>query len=73
MMYNRYVPDAAGVYRPTRVEDVPPPPPVQPPVPPPVPEAPPSLRRRARRCPSGRMRAASCRGCCRAASTRAIC
>ena len=27
MMYNRYVPDAAGVYRPTRVEDVPPPPP----------------------------------------------
>lgn len=39
MMYNRYVPDAAGVYRPTRVEDVPPPPPVQPPVPPPVPEA----------------------------------
>ena len=26
MMYNRYVPDAAGVYRPTRVEDVPPPP-----------------------------------------------
>lgn len=37
MMYNRYVPDAAGVYRPTRVEDVPPPPPV----PPPVPEAPP--------------------------------
>ena len=41
MMYNRYVPDAAGVYRPTRVEDVPPPPPVQPPVPPPVPEAPP--------------------------------
>ena len=21
MMYNRYVPDAAGVYRPTRVED----------------------------------------------------
>ena len=41
MMYNRYVPDAAGVYRPTRVEDVPPPPPVQPPAPPPVPEAPP--------------------------------
>ena len=33
MMYNRYVPDAAGVYRPTRVEDVPPPPPVQPPAP----------------------------------------
>ena len=33
MMYNRYVPDAAGVYRPTRVEDVPPPPPVQPPLP----------------------------------------
>ena len=32
MMYNRYVPDAAGVYRPTRVEDVPPPPPVQPPL-----------------------------------------
>ena len=41
MMYNRYVPDAAGVYRPTRVEDVPPPPPVQPQAPPPVPEAPP--------------------------------
>ena len=41
MMYNRYVPDAAGVYRPTRVEDVPLPPPVQPPAPPPVPEAPP--------------------------------
>lgn len=41
MMYNRYVPDAAGVYRPTRVKDVPPPPPVQPPAPPPVPEAPP--------------------------------
>lgn len=41
MMYNRYVPDAAGVYRPTCVEDVPPPPPVQPPAPPPVPEAPP--------------------------------
>ena len=41
MMYNRYVPDAAGVYRPTRVEDVPPPPPGQPPAPPPVPEAPP--------------------------------
>ena len=41
MMYNRYVPDAAGVYRPTRVEDAPPPPPVQPPAPPPVPEAPP--------------------------------
>ena len=37
MMYNRYVPDAAGVYRPTRVEDVPLPPPVQPPAPPPVP------------------------------------
>ena len=37
MMYNRYVPDAAGVYRPTRVEDVP----LQPPAPPPVPEAPP--------------------------------
>lgn len=38
MMYNRYVPDAAGVYRPTRVEDVPPPPPVQPPAPcPPLP------------------------------------
>ena len=37
MMYNRYVPDAAGVYRPTRVEDVPPPPPA----PPPVSEAPP--------------------------------
>ena len=36
MMYNRYVPDAAGVYRPTRVEDVPPPPPVQPPAPLPV-------------------------------------
>ena len=34
MMYNRYVPDAAGVYRPTRVEDVPLPPPVQPPEPP---------------------------------------
>ena len=32
-----------------------------------------SLRRRVRRCLSGRMRAASCRGCCRAASTRAIC
>ena len=41
MMYNRYVPDAAGVYHPTRVEDVPLPPPVQPPAPPPVPEAPP--------------------------------
>lgn len=41
MMYNRYVPDAAGVYRPTRVEDISPPPPVQPPAPPPVPEAPP--------------------------------
>ena len=41
MMSNRYVPAAAGVSRPTRVEDVPPPPPVQPPVPPPVPEAPP--------------------------------
>ena len=37
MMYNRYVPDAAGVYRPTRVEDVPPPPPA----PSPVREAPP--------------------------------
>lgn len=37
MMYNRYVPDAAGVYRPTRVEDVPPPPP-EPPAPcPPLP------------------------------------
>ena len=34
MMYNRYVPDATGIYRPTRVEDAAPPPPVQPPVPP---------------------------------------
>ncbi|MFR5761102.1 MAG: hypothetical protein ACLUFI_05475 [Oscillospiraceae bacterium] len=73
MMYNRYVPDAAGVYRPTRVEDISPrrrcsrrrrllcQKPRR------------SLRRRVRRCLSGRMRAASCRGCCRAASTREIC
>ena len=89
MMYNRYVPDAAGVYRPTRVEDVPPPPPVQPPAPPPVPEAPPEppapcpplpvrqdaggglLSRLPR--PVRRSMADFCRGCCRAASTRAIC
>lgn len=48
MMYNRYVPDAAGVYRQTTVEtvpdipDTPPQPPVQPAVPP-LPPPPPAL------------------------------
>lgn len=73
MMYNRYVPDAAGVYRPTRVEDVPPPPPVQPQAPPPVPEAPPEPPAPCPPLPVRQDAGASCRGCCRAASTRAIC
>ena len=48
MMYNRYVPDAAGVYRQTTVEtvpdipDTPPQPPVQPAAPP-LPPPPPAL------------------------------
>ena len=56
MMYNRYIPDAAGVYHPTRVGAEP---------------LLPRLRRLLPR-PVRRSMADFCRGCCRAALIRGI-
>ena len=68
MMYNRYVPDAAGVYRQTTVETVPDAPdtpqmsmqppacPAPPPPPPPVPAAEPARRSLARKMISSYLR-----------------
>lgn len=71
MMYNRYIPDAAGVYHPTRVGAEPqaaaPAPPPEPVCVPPAPR----LRRLLPR-PVRRSMADFCRGCCRAALIRGI-
>ena len=65
MMYNRYIPDAAGVYHPTRVG-------AEPQTAAPAPPACPRLRRHLLR-PVRRNMEVFCHGCCRAVLTRGIC
>ena len=73
MMYNRYIPDAAGVYHPTRVGAEPQ---TAAPAPPPGACAPRRLLPRLRRPllrPVRRNMEVFCHGCCRAVLTRGIC